>query len=97
MHTVIRHTKTTDGFACVISGYGGKPTAVQEYAQTPSEGPHTSLVSERYFDDERDAIAWFEHVWMSPPLEDLWDNASLGTGQGDPKYWVEEIEIKGLT
>lgn len=96
MHTVIRHTKTANGFALVISGYSHATTAVQEYAQTSSEGAHTSLVSERYFDDERDAVAWFEHVWESPTPEVLWDAKLLGTGQGNPAEWIEEIEIKGL-
>ncbi len=65
MHTVIRHTKTANGFAVVISGYGGKPTVVQEYAQTPSEGPHTSLISEHNYDDEREAVKFFDSVWFA--------------------------------
>lgn len=63
MHTVLRHTKTANGFAVVISGYGHARTVVQEYAQTSSEGPHTTLVSEHWYDDEREAIAFFDLVW----------------------------------
>ena len=65
MHTVIRHTKTANGFAVVISGYGHAKTVVQEYAQTPSEGPRTTLESEHWYDDERDAVAFFDSVWFA--------------------------------
>jgi hypothetical protein len=65
MHTVIRHTKTANGFAVVISGYGNAPTVVQEYRQSPELAPQTKLVYENNYSDERDAVAFFDSVWFA--------------------------------
>jgi len=65
MHTVIRHTKTEQGFACVISGWGSAPTVVQEYRQDGIIAPQCVMVSEHHYGDERDAIAFFESVWFA--------------------------------
>lgn len=30
------------------------------------------------------------------PTPDLWDNETLGTGQGDPRDWDPEPDVRGL-
>ena len=66
MHTVIRHTKTENGFAVVISGYGVMPNVVvQEYKQTATSDPHTVLLTEHNYTDEEEAVAFFDSVWFA--------------------------------
>ena len=63
MHTVIRHKALEEGFVVVISGRGSENTVVQEYTTYAVEGQreYTSLVIERSFTDERDAIRYFQN------------------------------------
>ena len=66
MHTIIRHTKTDSGFACVITGYGKQDSCVQEYDTSNKEGDsYTTLVSEHRFADERDAIKHFDWIFFN--------------------------------
>lgn len=67
MHTVIRHTKTENGFAVVITGFAAatKAAVVQEYKQTERMGASTILIAEHYYSDERTAIKFFDSVWFA--------------------------------